>query len=98
MTFYKDPEQTETKHLHKFADFAGKRVLEVGCGEGRLTWRYAASAGQVIGIDPDKDALRVATIERASDLEAKVHFANAQAEQLPFRTETFDFVIFAWSF
>ena len=36
MTFTKDPEQNETKHLYKFADIAGKRVLEIGCGEGRL--------------------------------------------------------------
>ena len=34
MTAEKDPEGFERKHLHKFADFANKRVLEVGCGEG----------------------------------------------------------------
>jgi ubiquinone/menaquinone biosynthesis C-methylase UbiE len=93
----KDPEQYETKHLHKFADFAGRRVLEIGCGEGRLTWRYASASSLTVGLDPDRDSLRVARIDRPSDLTNKVHFANAQAERLPFRKETFDIAILAWS-
>lgn len=93
----KDPEQNETKHLHKFADFAGKRVLEIGCGEGRLTWRYARASFSTLGVDPDKNALRVARIDRPSDLADKVGFVNAQAEYLPFRKETFDIAILAWS-
>lgn len=97
MTFQKDPERNETKFLRRFADFAGRKVLEVGCGEGRLTWRYAERAGQVTGIDPDHNALRVATYDRPSDLENRVQFANAQAEHLPFRKETFDIALLAWS-
>jgi ubiquinone/menaquinone biosynthesis C-methylase UbiE len=97
VTVSKDPEQNETKQLQKFVDFAGKRVLEIGCGEGRLTWRYAALAGDVIGMDLDRDALRVATVDRPSDLENKIHFANAQAEHLPFHKEKFDIAVLAWS-
>lgn len=97
MSVSKDPEQNETKQLRKFVEFAGKRVLEIGCGEGRLTWRYAASADHVIGIDPDRDALRVATVDRSSDLEDKVTFVNAQAEHLPFHKEKFDIALLAWS-
>ena len=97
MTLRKDPEQNETKHIRKIADFTGKRVLEIGCGEGRLTWRYASASLSTNGLDPKKDALRVATIDRPSDLANKVHFANAQAEHIPFRKETFDIAILAWS-
>jgi len=97
MTFYKDPEQNETKTLHKFTDIARKRVLEIGCGEGRLTWRYAAASHSTIGLDPDKDAVRVATYDRPSALVNKVHFANAQAQYIPFHKETFDIAILAWS-
>jgi ubiquinone/menaquinone biosynthesis C-methylase UbiE len=97
MTLRKDPEQNETKHIRKIADFTGKRVLEIGCGEGRLTWRYASASLSTVGLDPQKDSLRVATIDRPSDLANKVHFANAQAEHIPFRKETFDIAILAWS-
>jgi len=99
MTFQKDPELNETKQLQHFTDFTGKRVLEIGCGEGRLTWRYAAKPAITIAIDPDRrDALRVATIDRPSDMEEKVYFSNALAEHLPFPNESFDLVLLAWSF
>jgi ubiquinone/menaquinone biosynthesis C-methylase UbiE len=93
----KDPEGNETKALHQFADFAGKRVLEIGCGEGRLTWRYASASALTFGLDPDRNALRVARIDRPSDLAKRVHFANAHAEYIPFRKETFDIALLAWS-
>ncbi|HZY41350.1 MAG TPA: class I SAM-dependent methyltransferase, partial [Anaerolineae bacterium] len=55
-----DPEDTETAALLDFADFTGKRVLEIGCGDGRLTWRYAAGAAHVTAIDPDADDIAIA--------------------------------------
>jgi ubiquinone/menaquinone biosynthesis C-methylase UbiE len=97
MSVIKDPEQNERKHLHKFADFGNKRVLEIGCGEGRLTWQYAAASSLTVGQDADQNAVRVAMIDRPSDLVNKIHFTNTQAEQLPFRKETFDIAVLAWS-
>lgn len=97
MTLQKDPEGNEKKYLHKFADFAGKRVIEIGCGEGRLTWQYAKETRSTIGIDLDADALRVASIDRPSDLTGKIHFARAESEHIPFSKETFDIAILAWT-
>jgi ubiquinone/menaquinone biosynthesis C-methylase UbiE len=98
MTIQKDIERNETKYLHKLVDFIGKRVLEVGCGEGRLTWQYGKETRSTTGVDLDADALRVATIDKPSDLENKVYFSRAMSEQLPFSKETFDLAILAWSF
>lgn len=93
----KDPEGNETKYLHQFADLAGRRVLEIGCGEGRLTWRYAFASARTVGLDPDLNALRIARVDRPFHLEKRVSLVNARAEQLPFRKETFDIAILAWS-
>ena len=98
MTVQIDPEGTEIKHLRRFAEFTGKRVLEIGCGDGRLTRRYAKYTNRVTGIDLLQDDLRVAMIDRPSDLEEKVFFARADSIQLPFAKETFDIAILAWSF
>jgi len=97
MTFFKDPERNETKQLLKAVDFENKLVLEIGCGEGRLTWRYASESFLTFGIDPDKNALRIASFDRPAGLTKKVHFTNSKAEHLPFRKETFDIAILAWS-
>ena len=98
MTVQNDPEATETKYLRRFADFEGKRVLEIGCGDGRLTWRYAAAARSVTGVDLNADEMRLAMIDRPSDLEQKVMLARADSVHLPFAAQTFDLAIFAWSF
>ena len=98
MTVQNDPEATETKYLRRFADFEGKRVLEIGCGDGRLTWRYATAARFVTGIDLNADELRLAMIDRPSDLDQKVILTRADSIHLPFTAQTFDLAIFASSF
>jgi ubiquinone/menaquinone biosynthesis C-methylase UbiE len=97
MSFQKDPEKSESKSLHRLVDFAGKGVLEIGCGEGRLTWRYAGSARRVTGIDPDRDSLRVAYYDMPADLREKTNLLCASALELPFADGTFDIALFSWS-
>ncbi len=100
MTVQIDPEGAESRALQQFAGFepGTTRVLEVGCGDGRLTWRYAGTARQVIGIDLVSDDLRVALIDRPADLAQRVSFLRAAAEHVPTKDGSFDLAIFAWSF
>ena len=97
MSLQKDADRNEIKYLHKFVDLKDKRVLEVGCGEGRLTWQYANETNSVAAIDLDHDSLRVARVDLPADLENKIHFACADSEYLPFAKEKFDVAILAWS-
>ena len=98
MTVQKDPEGTEIRHLAESAVFEDQNLLEIGCGEGRLTWRVAPLSGRLIGIDPQADALRVATAECPAELRETVKFVLASALDLPFPHETFDIAILSWSF
>lgn len=94
----RDPEGKEPKKLSQFADLEHARVLEIGCGNGRMTWRYAPLTKNVAAIDPEFDRLSEALHGRPDDLNAKVNFAQATAEALPFKDAAFEGAIFAWSF
>jgi len=98
MTLQKDPEETETRYLNKTTNFSNQRVLEIGSGEGRLTWRYAHGAGGVIGIDLVGDALKVAAADCPATIHETVSFVQASSLHLPFPHETFDIAVLAWSF
>lgn len=97
MTVQKDPEGFERKILHKFTDFSNRQILEIGCGEGRLTWKYAGASRATFGLDPDHDALRVARADCPAALRDRVHLTSASARSLPFPRSKFDIAILAWS-
>lgn len=93
MAVRRDLDNLEPTHLHKMVDLRDKAVLEIGCGEGRLTKRYHQVVQHVVGIDLELDALQTAK----NALVNKSNFAFADAIQLPFQSGSFDVVIYAWS-
>jgi len=93
----KDPEGFEKKKLHKYADFNRARVLEIGCGEGRLTWKYASATSLTLAFDPDHDALRIARADAHPDLRGRVYFTQMSASAISLPKENFDIAILAWS-
>ena len=97
MSVLPDPEDTETKALHDYADFSGKRVLEIGCGDGRLTWRYADRAASIVAIDPDADDIATALEDCPNDLRDKIEFRTQRFEELDIPTEKFDLALLSWS-
>ncbi len=92
-----DPEDTETKALHDYADFSGKRVLEIGCGDGRLTWHYADRAAHIVAIDPDADDIATALEECPADVRHKIEFRAIRLEELDLPAEKFDLALLSWS-
>jgi ubiquinone/menaquinone biosynthesis C-methylase UbiE len=97
MTVQRDPEGTEARTLHQFVELAGQRVLEIGCGDGRLTWKYAKSARRVLGIDLEAQDLRLAHIDQPSDLQAKTFFLRADSLHLPFSKTCCETAILSWT-
>jgi trans-aconitate methyltransferase len=60
----------------------GEFVLDLGCGDGHLTQRLAATGAHVLGVDASADMVAVA---RERGIEAE----QANAESLPFHDATF---------
>jgi ubiquinone/menaquinone biosynthesis C-methylase UbiE len=97
MVSVKDPEGAELRALAEVVDFTGRRVLEVGCGDGRLVWLYAPRAARVLGIDEDAEAIADARRSTPPDLKEKVRFRVARAERFRARPASFDIAFLAWS-
>ena len=95
-----DPERNEINALLEFAgELEGKRVFEIGAGDGRLTWRYAQHAGEVVAIDPTPD--RVARAQKAvpKDLRSRVKIINTTLEDYQHDNQAplFDVALMSWS-
>jgi len=75
----------------------GKDVLDIGAGEGRLSWVIAASARSVVGVDPDVAAVRAARREARRRGLANVRFVSRPAQDLRLGPERFDTALFSWS-
>jgi 2-polyprenyl-3-methyl-5-hydroxy-6-metoxy-1,4-benzoquinol methylase len=99
MTIRSDPENNEVRALLDLVDLSGKHVLEIGCGDGRLTRRYAHAAAQVTAIDPFAESIRRADANRPAALRDRVAFQHIAFEDFAaaHRSETFDVAIFSWS-
>jgi trans-aconitate methyltransferase len=71
--------------LEWLAAHAGERILDLGCGDGQLTQRIAASGANVQGVDASSE---MADAARARGVAADV----ASAELLPYADDSFDAV------
>jgi len=99
MTVRLDPEGSETRALFEMEDFDGKRVLEIGSGDGRLTWLYADRAAHVTAVEPFKQSFERAKKDLSTQLEGRVEFQNMDFLDFAASSEEakFDTAIFSWS-
>lgn len=92
-----DPEGIELQTTLKHVSFDGKDVLEIGCGDGRLTFKYASMAKKVVAIDPIVEDVEDAKKSLPAALTSKLRFQVGRAEELPFPDESYDIAFFTWS-
>ena len=92
-----DPGGAMPRAILEAADLRGARVLEVGAGDGRLTFQYAAKASSVVGIDTKEPEIRAASRSVCSEHRGNVRFLCASATALPFSAEQFGIVLLASS-
>ena len=99
MSLIEDPQGNETKALEELVDLRGKRVLEIGCGDGRLTYRYAHKTDLVIAIDPDASEIELAEQELPPNLSERVGFIATDIEDFDPHPKDpkFDIALFSWS-
>jgi SAM-dependent methyltransferase len=95
--FFDDLDQYHFEKLHHllrlvdFDGYAGRRVLEVGCGAGVDLARFAKGGALVSGVDLAASAIDLA---RANFGQQGLHgeFQVADGERLPFPDDSFDLV------
>lgn len=83
------------EHLHRYSALArfvaGKRVLDLGSGEGYGSAILADFAKSVLGVDVDEDAINHA--KDSYRAQSRVSFLHVAPGRLPFNDEEFDVVI-----
>ena len=88
----RDSAQIIAAKIRQAFDLRGRRVLEVGCGDGRVTALIAQEPAQLVAIDPD-----AARISRARQDRPGVDFRIGTGEDLKFPAGFFDLVLFTLS-
>jgi 2-polyprenyl-3-methyl-5-hydroxy-6-metoxy-1,4-benzoquinol methylase len=93
-----DPEGNETQALFDLVDLEARQVLEIGCGDGRLTWRYADRAAHITAIEPFADSIARAK-ERLREAHLPVEFRNVSLEDYAAGSDpdVFDVALLSWS-
>ncbi len=92
-----DPENIEVETIRAFAgDLHGKRVLEIGCGQGRLTPIFAETAVHTTAIDPSTEKIEYAQNDLAPELQDRVTFLVQSLDDFQ-PTEQIDLVFLSWS-
>jgi ubiquinone/menaquinone biosynthesis C-methylase UbiE len=72
-------------------------VLEIGCGDGRLTWRFADQAASVLAIDPKEAEIAVAKERTPDGLRSRVSFKVADVRTVELPENAFDAAVISWS-
>ena len=92
-----DPTDLERATLRSLADFAGRRVVEIGTGDGRLAHTLAGDAALWLALDTDLAELSLAAEDGVADPVRSVRLAAGDGRTLALPAACCDLAFFAWS-
>jgi SAM-dependent methyltransferase len=87
-----DKDHLQMSMIQSLAALEGCTVLEIGCGEGRLSMMLARDTRRYIAIDPDREA-----VAKALQQSGNAQFFIGSGENMPLGDSSFDRVIFILS-
>lgn len=91
-----DPHGHLDAALRSLADWDGTTVLDLGCGTGFHLPGFAATAGQVIGVEPHPDLLALA--RRRTRTLGNVTLLQGTAQEVPLPASSVDVVHARWAY
>jgi ubiquinone/menaquinone biosynthesis C-methylase UbiE len=92
-----DPDGVEIETIRGLVDLRGRRIVEIGCGDGRITFACAQEAESVLAFDADDESIREARHTTPRNLRRKVRFEVADAAEIELPGSEFDLALFSWS-
>ncbi len=88
-----DNKGIELDAMKSLVEFNGKKILEIGCGNGRISRLLGPLCSQLTAIDNDELMLDAANIYNNPP---NIEFHQMDALDLIFDKNTFDVVVFSW--
>ena len=92
-----DPDGVELPTIRELVGLAGLEIVEIGCGDGRMTFGCAEEAASVLAFDADEELVQRARAATPRALRDRIRFEVADAAEIDLPPAEFDLALFSWS-